>query len=100
PRLRRPALFPYTTLFRSGRAAHAAGAAAGRRSRARFGRARRALAWRHGRAVAEGVRARARAGLRADSRVHEGRAAEDDLGLSRADRTSTRLNSSHAWLSF
>ena len=43
-----------------------------------------APARRAGRAVPEGVRARAHAGVRPDARLHQGRAAAHDLGLSHA----------------
>src|SRR3712207_8472309 len=83
--IRRPpisTLFPYTTLFRSGRGNGARGDRGRAVPRDRGGHARRR----------RGARAR---------RGREGhRHGEGDLGDGRADRKSTRLNSSHANISY
>src|SRR3712207_7355120 len=83
--IRRPprsTLFPYTTLFRSGRA---------RETRRRGDRGdRRARPDRPGTDVAAGVR----------RRRARGRRRADDVVARRGDRKSTRLNSSHANISY
>src|SRR5690606_41634059 len=75
----RPTRFPYTTLFRS------PGGAVGRRAAARGNRA------------CAGEQAAHPAGRRADRKP---RPAHLQDGLSRVDRKSTRLNSSHVKISY
>src|SRR2546429_1484499 len=72
--IRRPprsTLFPYTTLFRSGRCAAVPDHPAAARGRAPQDRA-----------------------------VHQRAEGSGDLGLGRRDRKSTRLNSSHGYISY
>src|SRR3712207_7307665 len=87
--IRRPprsTLFPYTTLFRSGRA----GAGGSRRGSLGRGRARRGWVARHPKLV---QRSRVRQTPAGGPRGGSG-------GQERADRKSTRLNSSHAHISY
>src|SRR5207247_3969817 len=77
PRPPRSTLFPYTTLFRSGRGGHRRGA--GHRTRDRL--------------LDGAVR-----GPRRGERLR--RLRERRSGLRGADRKSTRLNSSHEWISY
>src|SRR5207247_10315117 len=85
-------LFPYTTLFRSRGAQHRervpqGGIAEGGRRPAHGGRAG---------VLRVGVRARSRRGRGA----REGHAGGGGAASRRRDRKSTRLNSSHEWISY
>src|SRR3712207_8773831 len=85
--IRRPprsTLFPYTTLFRSGGARRAIGAAVARQGGRAQARARAG--------PAQGRRGGGWAGL--------ARRADRGSGRGRGDRKSTRLNSSHANISY
>src|SRR5262245_64511385 len=90
PRPPRPALFPYTTLFRSSRLqgaerdGHAAGRA-GREERTEAGRVARVDDERRGRFAGDDGAQRARRPL---------------PGVGDEDRKSTRLNSSHLGISY
>src|SRR2546429_6434456 len=82
--IRRPprsTLFPYTTLFRSVRATSAAATAGNARTRSRLGKADGGAAESHPKRRASGVETTA-------------------AGAAERDRKSTRLNSSHGYISY
>src|SRR5207247_11041973 len=76
PRPLTPPLFPYTTLFRS-----------------RVGRLRRGGGWHAGRSVASPAQRRRRP-------HRDGRGQQVRGAVAIEDRKSTRLNSSHEWISY